>query len=149
MTLLDQITQAWKDALKAREKNRAEYLSYLRSRIQDVGKNSKPPRDATDSDAIAALRKQYAENNEVIETTGDKLDPEARAILEGKNAIIMSFLPPQMSEDELRAAITNAIGDQPKSMKLMKTVMAELQEKYEGKYENKQASAIAKEMLTG
>lgn len=149
MTILEQVTAEWKTALKEKQGERAKYLSFIRSRIQDVGKNSKPPRDATESDAITAIRKLINENGDTLAQAGDKIDPASAALLAGQNAILESFLPAQLSEDELRAAIANAIGDQPKSMKLMKVVMGELQEKYEGQYDNKLASSIAKAMLTG
>lgn len=148
MSLLQAISDRRKESLKNGEKTTSQFLSFVYSRALAVGKNAVPPHESTDSEVITALKKLVKETQDTIAQGGDKLDAAQSARLNGEIAILETFLPSQISEAELRTAITTAIGDQPKSMKLMKVVMSHLQANYEGQYDNALASKIAKEMLT-
>ena len=62
--------------------------------------------------------------------------------------VIQSFLPQQMSEDEVRAAIAAAIAETgAASAKDMGKVMAALKARHAGKMDFAKASAVVKGML--
>ena len=65
-------------------------------------------------------------------------------------AIIAAYLPKQMSEDEVKAAIAEAIKDTGAAgMKDMGKVIGALKGKFAGKMDFAKASALVKGMLSG
>jgi uncharacterized protein YqeY len=65
-------------------------------------------------------------------------------------AIIQAYLPKQMSEDEIKAAIADAVKDTGAAgMKDMGKVIAALKAKFAGKMDFAKVSGLVKAMLTG
>ncbi len=74
--------------------------------------------------------------------------PELAAGERAEIAVIQSFLPQQMNEDEVRAAIAEAIKEAgATSAKDMGKVMAALKSRYSGKMDFAKASGTVKGML--
>jgi uncharacterized protein YqeY len=68
----------------------------------------------------------------------------------GEIAVIQGFLPQQMSDDETKAAIAQAIQEAgASSMKDMGKVIGALRAKYAGRMDFGKASALVKGMLSG
>ena len=75
--------------------------------------------------------------------------PELLAVLEQEIAILMEYLPEQMSEAEVRALVTQAVADaQAASAKDMGKVMALLMPKVKGRADGKLVNSIVKELLS-
>ena len=64
-------------------------------------------------------------------------------------SVIEEFLPAQMSEDDIRAAVESVIADEGASgLKDMGRTMGALKAKYAGQMDFGKASAVAKELLS-
>jgi len=124
-SLLPQILDAIKQAMKAQDKARLETLRTLHSDIKNIGINSgKEITDDVVIDVLAKSVKQLKEANEQFRA-GNRLDLVEQN--DAKIAIYQSYLPKPLSEDEIVALIAEAKArtgaSNPKDMgKLMKEV---------------------------
>ena len=145
MTLLETIRTEQIRARKARDGVRTSLLTTLLSEAANVGLND-GKRESTDAEVIAVIKKFIKNIDETLAVrASDDLLVE-RAILEG-------FLPSQLSEDELLAAVVSIVAEleldgQSRSMKMMGPVMKTLKERFEGQFDGKAASETVKRTLT-
>lgn len=145
--LLDQIKA---DQLEAR-KNRnvapndlkASLLTTLYSEAAMVGKND-GNRQSTDQEVIAVIKKFL---KGVEETLAASEEVNTFALYEKQ--VLLSYLPTQMTEDELSVAIDKIVADNGfDSAKQMGLVMKELKAQYDGQFDGKVASGLVKSKLT-
>lgn len=130
--LFEQLKQDMMQARKNKESDKATWLSALIGELQRGGK------DFTDAQILALIKKH-------VETLKDnlKVSPEHTATA-NEIAFLQAYLPQQMTEAEIRAAIQKAIDEGATNMKL---IMGALQGQYSGLYDGRLASGIAKELL--
>jgi len=98
---------------------------------------------------LALLQKEIKMRNESIAEAEKANRPDLAASNHDEIAVLESFLPKQMSEDELRALVAGAIDEVqaklPSDMgKVMKTVLPKIQ----GRAANDQISRVVREMLS-
>jgi hypothetical protein len=149
--LRDDINNAVKDAMRAKDERKLSTLRMVNSTIKNAdiearGQN-KPP--LSDGDLLSVLQKMIKQRQESVEL----YDKGGRAELATQEreeiAIITAYLPQQMSEDEVKGAIaaliaeTNAAG-----IKDMGKVIGALKAKYAGQMDFGKASALVKTALT-
>ena len=152
MSLRAQINDALKDAMKAGDKRRVSTLRLMNSAIKDKdilsrteGHDSALTPDAGLIDLFAKMVKQRQESVAVFERGGR---PELAQAEREEIAIIQSYMPKQLSDDDAKAAVAaiiKAVG--AASIKDMGKVMAELKAKYAGQMDMGKAGAIVKGML--
>ena len=142
MAVLDQLQSDANAALKAGDRERAGALRVVLSQLQLAVKEGS-------DDEIAVLqreRKRRLESAEAFREGGrDELAGEAERDAE----LIKSYLPEQISDEELRALVADAVAESgatsPKDMgKVMSMVMPQVQ----GRADGKRVSGAAKELLT-
>lgn len=150
--LRDDINNALKEAMKAREERRVSCLRLMNAAIKDKdiearGNGKGPLSDDELLGLFQKMIKQRQESKEAYEK-GNRAD---LATQEGDEiAIIQSYLPKQMSDDEMKAAIAAAIKDiGAASIKDMGKVIGVLKGKYAGKMDFAKASGLVKGMLSG
>jgi uncharacterized protein len=149
--LRDDINNALKDAMKARDERRVSTLRLVNSALKNAdiearGQGKGPLGDDELLGLLQKMIKQRAESIELFEKGGRA---ELAAQERQEVAIIASYLPKQMSEDEVRAAIADAIRDTGAAgMKDMGKVIAALRGKYAGKMDFAKASALVKDALS-
>lgn len=145
MSIFEDIDKQIKEALKAGEKDRLTTLRGLKSDLKYRQIEQKEP--LTDQQAIEVLSSCAKKRRESIE----QYEKGGRSDLVQKEQfeldIITSFLPQQLSEDELRQLITTAItqsgADSPQKMGLvMKILMPQIKGKADGKLVNKIVSEL-------
>ena len=130
MTLIEQIGKDFITAFKAKEMDKKDFLGVLKT---EVTKESKTPEDTYVVGKIKSMIKNAADTNSL---TKDELD------------ILNSYLPKQLSEDELRTVIGLTIMKEGYSgMKDMGKIMGWLKSNYDGQYDGGLASKIIKELL--
>ena len=143
MAVLDQLQSDANAALKAGDRERAGALRVVLSQLQLAVKEGS-------DDEIAVLqreRKRRLESAEAFREGGrDELAGEAERDAE----LIKSYLPEQISDEELRALVADAVAESgatsPKDMgKVMSMVMPQVQ----GRADGKRVSGAAKELLQG
>ncbi len=150
MSLKKQIDEKLNEALKAKDKNIYPTLRLVISAIKDVeiAGRSKGQKEIKDSDIISLLKKMIKQRNEsceVYEKAGRKelLQSEKKEI-----AIISTFLPKQLSEDETRKVCEDTIKSiGASSMKDMGKIMGVLKSKHADSLDFSKVSAILKGLL--
>lgn len=143
--LLKKIKDDQLQARKDRDTQKANLLTTLYSEAAMVGKN-KGNRDSTDEEVIAVIKKFHKDNGAVLDSMDGSVSDTVKFAWERERQILASYLPKQMTEDEIKAAITaykNFADENPN----MGGAMKFLKENYSGQYDGKMASSIAKEML--
>ena len=152
----DLITKSVNEAMKAGDKLRLSTLRLINAAIKDRdiaarvdNKGNATGRERIDdSEILDLLQKMIKQRREAAELykTGGRLE---LAEQENKEIeIIQEFMPAQMNEDEIRAAVTDVIAEGGCcSLKDMGRTMAALKEKYSGRMDFGKASAIVKESL--
>ena len=120
-------------ALKERASIKLKILTTLLGEVET--KSKRAGEMMSDAMVIQTCKKFIASNKEVIKLKGGD------DVCETENTILSSFLPSQLSEDEMRNIIaTCGAIDIGEAMKYLKT-------NYAGQYDGKRASAIVREIL--
>ena len=153
MGLREDISAATKDAMKSGDKKRLSTLRLMSSAIKDKDINSRTDghdsaltADTAIAELFAKMVKQRQESAAVYEQGGR---PELAQNERDEIAIIQSFMPKQLSDDEAKAVVADvikAVG--ATSVKDMGKVMAELKAKYAGQMDMAKAGGIVKGLLS-
>ena len=148
MSLELEINEGIKSAMKAQDKERLETLRNVKKYILEaktVGAGINELSDADVIKIIQKLAKQGQESANIYNNQGrnDLYEYEAAQV-----AILSEFLPKQLSEDELTAALKKIIFDcGATSVKEMGKVMAVASKELAGKADGRMISATVKELL--
>ena len=150
--LRDDINNALKEAMKAREERRVSTLRMVNAAIKDrdIEARGAGKGPLSDEELLALFQKLIKSRQDSVELyqKGGRADLVAQE--QEEIAIISSYLPKQMSEDEMKAAIAAAIKDtRAASMKDMGKVIGVLRGKYAGQMDFGKASGLVKGMLAG
>lgn len=151
MGLRDQINDSLKVAMKAGDKRRISTLRLMNSAIKDRDIQSRtagPDAGVGDAQLVelfAKMVKQRQESLDIYEKAGrTELAEQEREEI----AIIQGFMPKQLGEEEVKAAIADAIKETGAAgIKDMGKVMAALKAKYSGQIDFAKAGAAVKAML--
>lgn len=146
------ITAALKAATLAQDKKRTGTLRLISAAIKDrdIAARTGGSGQATDAELIDLLAKMVKQRLESAKIYEDNGRPELAAQEREEIAIISAYLPKQMSDDEVKAAVaaiiseTNAAG-----IKDMGKVIGALKAKYAGQMDFAKASGVVKAALTG
>lgn len=154
--LLEQLKKDWFDARKARESDKALLLSTLYSECQMIGKDD-GNRLTTDAEVVARVKKFIKGIDENIERLGkEEVNSSNSFALAGaitkfqtEKEWISVYLPKQMTEEELKIAISTIMVEQDiTSVKAMGMVMKTLNAQYNGQFDGKMASGMIRELLS-
>jgi len=138
MSLLENISDDMKKAMKSREKLRLETLRLIRAGLLEKQVEKRPSGGMTAEDEIAVLISASKKRKESIEIYR-KVGREDLAGQEEKElAIIQEYLPKQLSEEEVEGFIKKVITETSASSqndfgKVMPLVMKELKGKADGR----------------
>ncbi|HEY2446782.1 MAG TPA: GatB/YqeY domain-containing protein [Rhizomicrobium sp.] len=153
MVLREKINDSLKSAMKAREPKRVSTLRLILAALKerDIAGRSEESREGIGDDEIltllAKMIRQREESVAVYESGGR---PELAAGEREEIAIIRDFLPAQMSDEEMDAAVKSAAAELgAASMKDMGKVMAALKERYAGRMDFGKAGGMVKQLLAG
>jgi uncharacterized protein len=150
--LREEINDALKIAMKARDQRRVSTLRLINAAVQssDIETGGQGKAAAGDAEILGILQKmikQRQESADIYEKAGrTELAAQERAEVE----IIAAYLPKQMSDVEAGTAISVLLQEmKAEGMKDMGRVMAALKDRFAGKLDFAKASAKVKEMLKG
>lgn len=146
----DDINNAVKEAMKAKDERKLSTLRMVNATIKNADIEArgqgKPP--LSDAELLGVLQKMIKQRQESVElyqkgNRADLVKQEQEEI-----AIIQGYLPKQMSDAEMTAAIEAAIKDTGAAgMKDMGKVIGALKGKYAGQMDMATASALVKAKL--
>ena len=142
MSLLTQIQDDVKDAMKAGERERVHALRLVVNELQKAVKEN----GAEELDVLQRERKRRFEAAEAYRDGGRTDLAEAE---EREAELIASYMPEQLSDEELGAIVGDAVAESgASSPKEMGKVMAMVMPQVKGRADGKRVSAVVKEKLT-
>jgi uncharacterized protein YqeY len=150
--LRDDINNAVKDAMRAKDERKLSTLRMVNSSLKNADIEArgqgKPP--LSDDDILGVLQKMIKQRQESVELYDKGGRAELAAQEREEIAVISAYLPKQMSDDEVKAAIAATITDTGAAgMKDMGKVIGALKAKYAGQMDFGKASGLVKAALTG
>ena len=150
--LRDDINNALKEAMKAKNERAVSTLRMVNSTLKNADIEArgagKPP--LGDAEVVGVLQKMIKQRQESVELyeKGGRADLVKQE--QDEIAIISGYLPKQMSEAAMAAAIDAAIKETGAAgMKDMGKVIGALRAKYAGQMDMAKASAVVKAKLSG
>jgi uncharacterized protein YqeY len=150
--LRDSISNAMREAMKARDERRTSTLRLMNAAIKnaDIEARTQGKEPLNEAELMSLFQKMIKQRHE----SADLYDKGGRAELAAQERaeieIIGSYLPKQMSDAEAGAAIAAIVHEiNAQGMKDMGRVMAALKERFAGAIDLGRASARIKELLSG
>jgi hypothetical protein len=142
VSLLDQVQDDVKSAMKAGERERVRALRMVADALQKAEKDN-------GGDPVDVLQRERKRRLEAAEAYRDGGRAEAADAEQREADLIASYLPEQLSDDELNAIVGDAVAESgATSPQEMGKVMAVVMPKVKGRADGKRVSAAVKEMLT-
>ena len=148
MSLQEKLQEDLKDAMRSRDSTRKSVIRYLRSEIRNEEIARQKPLD--DDWVIEVVGRQAKQHRDSIEAfkQGNRQDLVEKE--KAELAIILGYLPEQLSDEELSALATRAIEEigatGPQEMgKVMGRIMPEVK----GRAEGRRVSQVVSELLKG
>jgi len=152
MSLRQTLTDAMKDAMKAKDAKRLATVRMMLAALKDrdIAARSEDNRDLVpDDDILTLLAKMVKQREESAAVYVQGGRPELAQNEQDEIAIIRTFMPKQMDEAEAKAAIAAVIAELgATSIKDMGKVMGALKERFSGQMDFGKASAAIKDALT-
>jgi hypothetical protein len=147
----DEISAALKEAMRAQDKRRISTLRLMAAAIKDreiaartAGRD--PIQDADVTEILMKMIKQRLESARLYEE-GNRLDLAEQEREEV--AIIRSFLPEQMDEDQVRSVCAETVKSTGAAgLRDMGKCMQALKQRYAGRMDFGKASTVVKTLLT-
>jgi len=143
---------ALKDAMRAGDKRRVSTVRLITSALKDrdIEARGAGRGPLTDEEILGLLQKMVKQRQESLKIYEDNNREDLAAQEREEIAIILGFMPQQMDEAAVAAAIAEAVAATGAAgMKDMGKVMAALKEKYAGRMDFGKASAAIKAKLAG
>jgi len=147
--LEEKILNDYKEAMKNKDALKVSTLSFLRAQFINLAIEKKK-KSLDDSDCAVVIKKLIKQHQDSIEqfkqgNRQDLVDKEAKEL-----EILKSYLPPELSEDEIRKIIEEAVSlTGAKEIKDMGKVMKEVTAKVAARADNKLVSDLVRKRLTG
>lgn len=148
--LREDIQNAIKNAMKNHETERLSTVRMILAGVKekDVDARGKGKECASDADLLSMMQTMIKQRQESAKMYKDGGREDLAAKEEAEIAVIQEFLPKQMNDAEVEAAIKAAIAETgAASMKDMGKVMGALKAKYAGQMDFGSASGKIKAML--
>ena len=146
MALKDQLMDDLKSAMKDKDTIRKNVVQLIRSGVLQFEKDNKVTLD--DDGVLDVIAKQLKQRRDSLPEYEKSGRDDLIAQLKREMELLMEYLPAQLSADELRAIVKEAIETTgAASVKDMGKVMAAVMPKTKGRADGKEINAIARELL--
>jgi hypothetical protein len=147
MSLYDDIILDLKKSIKEQDKGRLSVLRGVKSAIKN--KQVELREELTDDQIRGVLSSEIKKRKEAIEKFGQGLRQDLVDKEEEELRILSSYLPPQLSTEEIKGVVTQAIEEisasGPKDLgRVMKSVMPKLA----GRADGREVNRITQELLS-
>lgn len=149
--LRDNINNAMKDAMKARDERRVSTLRMMNAAIKnaDIEARGQGKEPLNEADLMSLFQKMIKQRQESADLYDKGARPELAAAERGEIEIITAYLPKQMSDAEAGSAISSLLKEiNAETMKDMGRAMAALKERFAGKMDFGKASGKIKDLLS-
>ena len=145
-SLRERINSELKEAIRCQERRRMSTLRLVNAAIKDraiQNRGAGRGEQTTDSEVLEILGKMIKQRRDSAEAYEAGGRPELAAAEREEIRIVEEFLPRQLSEDEIREAVRQAVSEVDGGLKDMGKVMATLKERHAGQMDMSRASALA------
>lgn len=143
MTLVEQINEGIKEAIKSRNQLRLDTLRMLKSKILAADARS----NLSDTDVVKLFKTYFGNLEEALDQAQIANRPEMVERLKGEMEIVKEFLPRTFSTDETRKLVQEAISESgAKSRRDIGLVMKNLK-KHGQSIDGKLAKDLADQLL--
>lgn len=147
MSLNERLTEAMKEAMKAKDSLRLNAIRMMRTAVKNREIEARAPLD--DQEVIGVLSTLVKQRRESAQVYRDNGRLELAQKEEQELAIIQEFLPSQLGEEELRALIEAAVAEAgASSMKEMGKVMKLVTAQTTGRADGRLVSELVKARLS-
>jgi uncharacterized protein YqeY len=141
MSVLEQVQDDVRTAMKARDRERAAALRMVVDVLQQDAKLGK-------GDEIAVLQRERKKRVEAAEAYENADRAEQAAAERFEAELIDAYLPQQLSDEELAALVDSALAETGATgPREMGQVMSALKPKLEGRADGKRVSTVVREKL--
>ena len=146
--LFDQISNDIKEAMKARDKVRLEALRNIKKVFIEAKTAPGAGDSLDDAQALKILQKLAKQGHDSADLYNSQSRPDLAEAELAQVAVIESYLPKQMTEEEIEAAVRDIIAQTgAQSMKEMGKVMGVASKQLAGKADGKKISEVVKRLL--
>ena len=154
MSIKKRLDTEMKDAMKQRDKLRLGCIRMLKSRLleREVALRGKHGKDyaITDEEALTVISTYAKQRRDSIESYRQAGRDDLVAAEEAELSIVTDYLPRQLSADDLRAMIKEAIAESgAASIKELGKVMKIIVPRTKGAADGKLVSQLVRELLGG
>lgn len=148
MGLREAFTAELKTAMTARDSARVSALRMITSKLKDADIAARPGGPVDDAAVVAMLRGMAKSRRESVTLYQQGNRPDLVAKEEAEIAVIEGFLPKQLDEAAMKAAVAQAVADTGASgVKDMGKVMALLRERHAAELDMAAAGPLVKAAL--
>ncbi|GAA5445885.1 uncharacterized protein YqeY [Microbulbifer sp. NBRC 101763] len=145
-TLKETLTQATKDAMKARDKERLATLRLINAEVKRVEVDERI--DLDDARILALLDKMTKQRRDSIAQYEKAGRAELAAVEQAEIEVIQEFLPKQLTEAEINEIVSSAVQDTgASSMADMGKVIAQVKPQVQGRADMGAVSKLVKAQL--
>ena len=146
MSLRERLTEEMKDAMKAKDEVRLSTIRLVRSAVRNKEIDLK--REMGDQEIIETISSLVKQRRESIRLFAEAGRDDLVAKEERESAVLMAFLPQQLSREEVAELVARVIGEcGAQGGKDMGRVMKALMPHVAGRADGKLVSDVVKEKL--
>ena len=146
MSLKDKLADDLKAAMKDKDLVRKNAVQMIRAGVLQVEKDNKVTLD--DEGILEVIAKQLKQRKDSLPDYEKSGREDLISQLQQEIAVLMEYLPEQLSEDELREIVKAAIAETGAStLKDMGKIMANVMPKTKGRADGKAINNIARQLL--
>jgi uncharacterized protein YqeY len=139
-----QLKEQLKSAMKAQDRLRLDTIRAVLSEIQ-YEEMQRSVTELSQQDCVTVVQREAKKRHEAIQFAEQANRPEAKQQLLAELSILESFLPKQLSGDELERMIVEMKSANPALS--LPLVMKHLKDNFAGQYDGKSASEVTKRVL--
>lgn len=144
--LTEQIRAELTESMKARTAERTSTLRMLQAALKN--EQISAGHELSDEEALTVIRKSVKQRLDSIEQYTKANRPELAAKEQSEMEMLRSYLPPELSEEELETAVREIIASTGAlSKKDMGKVMKEATARYKGRADGKRIQEVAARLL--
>ena len=148
MLLEDKIYKDYVDALKARDKPRADFLSFIRAELKNKAISLKKER-LDDAEVVGVLNKQKKHLEETKDSISSSSRKELIDSVNNELAVLEKYLPESLDDESVAKIIEESILEVgAASIKDMGKVMKQVLARTSGRADSRKISEIVKQKLS-
>ena len=146
MSLLEQLTNDMKEAMKAKDKVTLGVVRMVKSSVSN--EQIKLGHDLTADEELAVLSREMKQRVEELESYKDADREDLAEEIQGQIDVLKRYMPEQMSEEEVVAVVKERIAEVGASSKAdLGKVMGALMPKVKGKADGKLVNQTVQSLL--